>query len=158
MNNLKSNPKGIDIEINSIQTKLYNKLGYSAFDGYGRVYLIDGKPKFFVNGSYKEVLLDDKLNGHFFFIEDSNTKKDSIFETDVDIIFLLDLEKIKPNVNHRADEEVRVEILEVLEKCRRFHLEEITKGIDALNDFEHTLIDMQPFHFISLKGNLQYCI
>lgn len=159
MNNLKQNPEGIDIEINRIQEKLYNKLNYSDFDGYGRAYQIESKPKFFVkDGDYKDLLLNDKITGHFFFVEDPITKLESIYQTNVSIIFFLNIKKIKPSITTRGDEEIRVEILKVLEKSRTFYLEEITKGVEALDGFDHELLDMQPYHFLKFTGSLHYGI
>ncbi|WP_438423259.1 hypothetical protein [Aquimarina macrocephali] len=162
MNYLKENPVGIDIQIQRLQIKLYESLRFEGIDGYGRVYLEDKKgkrkPLYFINGNeYKEVLINDSTSGTFFFIEDEKSKIElpkSV--TEVDIIFLLDLKKIKPTITHRADEEVRVDILKVLNRCRYFEVEEITKGIKALSDFDTKLIDMQPYHFIKINGKLRY--
>jgi len=159
MNYLKDTPDGIDKEINIIQSRLYDKLDFGVdFNGYGRAYLVGSKPMQFIDdNNYKELLTDDSLAGHFFFLENPKTKKDSLLETEIYIIFILNLKKIKPNVIHRADEEVRVQIYKVLERIRLFDIEEITKGIDVLSDFEHTLKDMQPYHFIKFTGKLRYC-
>lgn len=157
MNNLKTNPVGIDVHINSTQIKLFDKLGYTDFDGYGRIYTIEKKPYGFVlNEDYKELLTDDKLSGHFFFVENPLTDKDKLFITEIDIVFMLNLKKLKPNIIHRADEEVRIQILEILDNCAMFQLKSVTKGIDALSDFDHTLLDMQPYHFIKFSGEMQY--
>lgn len=157
MNNLKSNPVGIDVIINTIQTRLYDRLDYSNFDGFGRVDILTGKPFYFINDNeYKDLLLDDNLNGHFFFLDNSNTQNEEKLVTEISVIFFLDLKKLKPSITHRADEEIRVEIIEVLDNIKIFKLKEIIKREDALSDFDHKLLDMQPYHFIKFIGSLRY--
>lgn len=162
MNYTKTDPKGIDKPIQRIQEKLYKELGYQNMDGYGRIYTLDRKgkaiPAYFIEGKdYKEVLTDDKKDAQFFFVENERTTFDSPQGvTQVDIIFLLNLNKIKPSVPHRADEEARVEIQEVLDKIKFFPVSEIIKGPNALNGFDTDLIDMQPYCFLKFTGTLRY--
>lgn len=164
MNYIKTSPVGIDKHIQKIQVKLYEKLGYENIDGYGRVYPleIEGKtiPAYFEGGKdYRDVLTNDRKNGQFFFVESETTKTEGPrMETEIDIIFLLDLKKIKPNVPHRADEEARMDITSILDRERIFYPKEIVKGKDALDDFDTKLLDMQPYHFIKFTGTLKYQI
>lgn len=164
MNHIKTSPVGIDKHIQKIQEKLYEKLGYTNIDGYGRVYSLEVEkktiPAYFLEGNdYKDVLTDDKLNGQFFFVENEKTKTDGPrMETDIDIIFLLNLKKIKPSVPHRADEEARADISKVLDRIKTFYPKEIIKGKNALQDFDTELLDMQPYHFLKFTGTLQYQI
>ena len=78
----KEHPKGLDVLIQKLQTKIYKSLKTDKIEGYGRVYLNDdnGKivPEYYLdNGEYKEVLLNDRLTASFFFFEDGVTKKTS---------------------------------------------------------------------------------
>lgn len=161
----KTNPVGIDKEIEKMQSKLNTKLSSWNLDAYGRIYKTEreGKtiPEHFSGGKdYKEVLINDKINGKFFFVENDRSTIISgpRYQTTVDIIFLLDLAKIKPNVTHRADEEARLEINEAIGRLTMFDLTEVTKGINALSDFDTDLIDMQPYHFLKFTGTLRYQI
>ena len=92
----------------------------------------------------------------FFFVENSKTKSGSLSTTEIDVIFLLNVVNIFPDITHRADEELRVEIYNVL--VRKFNRAEITitKGIDALDGFETKLIDMQPHHFLKFSFEVSY--
>ncbi len=162
-NNRKTAPVGVDIEIDKLQVRLYEKTGFTNIDGYGRVELVpkDKKtvPHYFTKPDYKEVLMDDKLNGIFFFVEKASAKfNDQKIESEIDIYFLLDLVKLYPNVVHRADEEARVDILDQLTRSRWFQNNEITivKGQDALSEFDHNLTDLQPYHFIKFSGKIKY--
>lgn len=81
MNYLKTSPTGIDKAIQKIQVKLYEKLGFSGIDGYGRVYPIEREnkkiPAHFITGNdYKDVFYNDKesVTGNFFFYENPITK------------------------------------------------------------------------------------
>lgn len=160
MNNLKKNPVGIDIKIQEIQKKLIKKLSSWNLESYGRVNLDKNKNlRWFVKvKDYKNVLsIEDKFNGTFFFVENDETKTNNqISSTKIDLVFLLNLEKIKTNIIHRADEEVKVEILKVL----RSHLTRvsplITKGNKALEGFNTDLQDNHPYHFLRFTFTIQY--
>ena len=162
--NLINNPKGIDAEIQRIETSLYNNLGYSNIEAYGRCYVIEKDdntvPVYYLgNKEYREVTLNDALEMSFFFIErPTSAKASGFYTTPVDIIFLLDLEKLKPELNHRADEELKAEIDKILVKNTQFTLTEVKKGLDALEGFDHDLKDMQPYSFLKFTGTLKYQI
>ena len=165
MNHLKVNPIGIDFAIQKLQVYLYDKLGYSNFNGYGRCYPIEREGKttpnrYVGNNEYEEVLLNDNLSGHFFFTENPVSKKNTsgLLETEVSIIFLVDLSKIKPSVE-RTDEEVRMEIEQILwHKNTQFPITEIVRGQKVLEDFDSDNFDMQPYCFLKFKGLLKYNI
>ena len=76
MNYLKQNTTGVDTVIKGLQKYLYDNLKqkwcFNDFEGYGRVYKNkkNGKvmPEYYTSDKeYKEVLLDDRLQGIMFF-------------------------------------------------------------------------------------------
>jgi hypothetical protein len=162
MNFKRENATGIDISIESTQTRLYDKLGYDKVDGYGRVYVQEFKERIsplwcLANGEYKEVLTNDQTNGFFFFVDDQRSKIDHpLAFTKIDIVFGLNLSLIKPTINGRADEQVRTDILNALRRCTEFRLQEVVKGIDVLSDFDHDLKDMQPYHYLKFIGEIKH--
>lgn len=164
MNYLKENPVGIDKDIQKMQIKLFDNLGFDNFEGYGRAYIDTQKdsvkPIFFQSGiDYKELLLDDSINGRFFFVEDPETDSEmTMSESKVDIIFLVNLVKLYPDIPYRADEEFRQHIYKILKKSRHFFLNDIkiTKGIEALKGFKTNLVDMHPYHFVKFSGEIKY--
>jgi len=170
MNNKKSNPVGIDVLIQKLQDKLYKEFGYlndietNDFDGYGRIYLNekDGKimPYHFISDKeYKLTTLDDSKDGIFFFIqEETEKRKNNFLTSEVGIVFLLNIKKIKSSILHRADEEVKLQIIDVLKTFRGYTWDEVIKGKEALRGINLNLIDMQPFHFIKFKGTIKYYI
>lgn len=156
---LKENPLGIDKRIQGIQSYLHEKLTGYNLDVLGRAEIKDNKPiVFYKKNDYKDVLFINPLtSGKVFFIDNETTKSDGkSLLTDIDIIFLLDIQKIKPNIVHRADEEVRIEILEILQSYLKRTEFEITKGIEALKGFETKLKDLHPYHFIKYSCELKY--
>lgn len=160
MNNLKTNPVGIDIEIQRIQNKLIEKLTEWNLETYGRVNLGDkNNPLWFVSGKdYKPVLsINDKFYGTFFFVESNETETNNqISSTEIDLIFLLNIAKIKPEISHRADEEVKIEIQNILRGFLTRINPKITKGNKALEGFETKLKDHQPYHFLKFTFTIRY--
>lgn len=158
----KSNPVGIDKRIQSIQSYLYENLIDWNLEAFGRAEIIDSKPHvFYKKNDYKDALsVNQSTNGKLFFTEKSTKSKTSRNKalSEIDIIFLLDVKKIKPNITHRADEEVRVEILKTLKnKVKRTDID-ISKGVEALKGYNTTLKDMQPYHFVKFSFELNYKI
>lgn len=160
MNNLKTNPVGIDSEIERIQTKLYDNLSSWNIEGFGRVYVNESNTPlwFYKKNDYKTVLIKKAgTNGKFFFVESGSTDiKTSISITEVDLIFLLDISKIKPNITHRADEEIKVDIEKILRRHLTRQPLKIVKGKDALSGFTTNLKDLQPYFFIKFTFPLRY--
>tara|TARA_R110000787_G_scaffold175266_1_gene287749 strand:+ start:352 stop:861 length:510 start_codon:yes stop_codon:yes gene_type:complete len=147
MIHLKTNPKGIDIPIQSAQQSVYDKLisAYSCdVTAYGRVYTDVNnesiKPYAYINGGeYKEVLHDDKINGiHFFFVEDDTSEivsRSCLSNNDVDIIFIVDdLTKVNGDIIHYQDEEIKENVKSSLRGF--FEVKSVTKGKEALNGFD----------------------
>jgi hypothetical protein len=162
-NNLKTNPVGIDKAIQKIQESLYNKLGYSNIDGFGRVYRIyvDGRfvPAHFKKGTdYDEVFYNDKGNskGNFFFyVEPVSNYNTTDISSNVNLIFQLDVNAITDSLQ-RNDEEVLANIMKIL-KPTSLKINTITRGIKALEDFDTPLTDIKIL-FIKLSGKLNYNI
>ena len=72
------------------------------------------------------------------------------------MIFLLNLPKIKTLINHRADEEVKVDIEKILQAHQTRIELKITKGDKALSGFKTNLKDRQPYHFIKFTFKIYY--
>ncbi len=162
MNYQKEKPKGVDVLIQKLQTKIYKYFNSDAVEGFGRIYLNDDNGKkvpehYLSNGEYKEVLINDRLTGNFFFFEDGLTKKSSSrLTTPVSLVILLNLEKLSPNFKGRNDEEVKTELYAIIEQCKYFDLTEIIKGNDVLKEFKTDLNDMHPYFFLRFNGNMKY--
>lgn len=162
---LKSNPVGIDVQIQNMQEYLYEKLNISMncdIYAYGRAYIEDResvKPIVYLNdGEYREVLHDDTVRGlHYFFIEGdsadvlSNTCMSS---NDVSVIVIVnDITKAKPSISHYADEEIKEEVKSYLTSF--FEAESVVKGKDALDGFDISQVDfIYPFFVFRITGKI----
>lgn len=165
MNYIKPEPVGIDKAIQSIQTRLYNKLGFTGLDGFGRIYPIRQKgnliPAHFVGGTeYKEVLFNDQTteSGNFFFHEEARSTKinPSEWESTVHIIFQLEPFAVTSEYDQRNDEEIRAKIEKILNRTA-FILTDIVRGVEALNAFDNNLGD-RKYILLRYTGKLRYQI
>ncbi|TDQ27631.1 hypothetical protein [Tenacibaculum caenipelagi] len=155
---LKDKPVGIDFEIQKLQKFLSNKLSDWNIEAYGRAEIVNKEPLIFKkNKDYKNALgLNEKFHGRFFFLDSNlSIEQSKYLTTDLDIVFILNIKKIKPEISHRADEEVKMEILSILKK-KVYKSIEILKGQDVLKGFDTKLIDMQPYHFIKFSFKHKY--
>jgi len=159
----KTNPVGIDLQIQRAQTYLHDKL-VTAFDcdigAYGRAYSDKDnnsiKPRAYIgNGEYRELLTDDTINGlHFFFIENEEStivSRSCMSDNEVDIIFIIDdLTKVKENIEHYADEEIKEEIKSYLRGF--FEIQSVIKGEKALDGFDISQLQfIYPYFVFKLK-------
>ena len=162
----KTNPVSIDKAIQKVQIGLYDGLGYTNIDGLGRIYKVKRgdntiPARHISNKDYKEVLLNDKITGSFFFVAGDET--DVIgdqAETEVDIIFFLNLQKIKPSFPHRSDEEVNSEIVAILHryKCFKGNEYKIFKDAKALDGFDTELTEkiLGEYLIVRYTGKMKY--
>lgn len=121
MNIVKDSVTGIDNPIQELQTFLYGKLltkwvlTDATYNAYGRAYnnaTEDGyAPEVYVgNNEYSEVFFDDTVSASSFFGIGQEIKVTATTViADVFLIFMVDLNKIKPGVN-RNDEEAHVDV------------------------------------------------
>lgn len=162
----KVNPVGIDEKIQRIQVYIYNKL-VSIYSGdvysYGRIYKNESdsgiKPLFYLgNGEYKEINLDDRINGlHFFFVEKDEADISGsihISSNDVDIIFIInDITKIRGDVLHYPDEEIKETIKSYLQGFN-FIFKNSVKGKKALEGFDINSNFIFPYYVFKLTGTI----
>ena len=170
MNNTKTNPIGLDAKIQSLQTRLFSQLntlwGLDAsneLDAYGRCYVIeqDGEKtaRFFkTNKEYQIVSVPEK--NKFFFLSRAIQKKvDTLrYETTVELIFLLNVSQLKPNIEHRADIEVQADVELILNQIDNVWCESIETGFEnVLRGMKYNQeSDMQPYHAFKFNLNILY--
>lgn len=163
--------KGIDSKIKLIQNALFTAIGFANVDFYGlclKSLNKDSKtiiPEFYYDFPKKrEIYYDGKTapGGNVFFIDGNKHKeiKGSVFQADVKIVFMLNLEKLYPEKNYRASSEVQEHCIKLVKKIGCFGDLVIEKGIDnVLSEFDTSKIklnDMQPYHIFSINGTLNY--
>jgi len=158
--------KGIDVEIDKLvailNADLWDGLGYTA---YGRCELTtrDGKtvPEFFATKEYTEMLLNDKVGGHSFFIMDDNVEVNGISEhiATVYLYFALDLKKLYPSVTATRATEYACEDIEYSLRSSYFRVTEIVRNKSAFNDFDVSYTDNMGYYFLlKYKLKINYSI
>jgi hypothetical protein len=175
----KTNPVGIDVPIQTLQTYLHKQLvskwgltGYDdpAYMSYGRVYRNKKDSQYIAeayigNNEYKEVYWDDTLTAISFFGTGSKTTFDLKNKTDVHLVFFANVYKLKPGLAHRADEEVRNEIQQLFgNTLHGFTYESMELWLENVlreypgsrRDNRLIAVDMQPVHCFRLNLTLLY--
>ena len=180
MNNLLTSPLGIDSEIQSIQTDLYNLLiarWVDDLDAYGRVYKNKDEnddtvfPQYVNKDKSKtDVYYNDDFAGTFFFIDsdESTTEDGFLYVSVVKCVFMVDLRKILSvpvdDSVDRADSEAQRDVVEFLRELSpgKFSIVEVQKGISNIfrgfNQVKIKDLDIQPFHCFSVNIKLSYNI
>lgn len=156
MNNLKTNPVGLDQEIGKIQKILYDKLSNiwsGDFDGYPRCYIVRRDKLNTIeyyqgNKEYGNLVNTDKSK--FFFVAESDrtTENKVHFSQRVELYFILDLKACYPDVLHRCDEEVRQDVLDILSKHCSCDIDSLVVGLKNVFSsvsYKETF-DTQPKH------------
>lgn len=173
MNNTLTSPYGIDVDIQDIQVRLYEALSLKwggDIDGYGRVYRNlnnEGSydPDWYVGANeYKSVKYNDDFSCLFTFIDSNNhsTSDEYLFNTDVKVVFMVDLDRIFSGETDRVDSKAHLEVLEILRSYsfNRFSINGIEKGVKNVfsgfktSDIQFT--DIHPYHCFSVNIKLNY--
>lgn len=164
MNYLKTNPVGVDKVIDGLQRKVYDYFNGLNVSGFPRVYDVEIKDKvipayYKEMNDYQEVLLDDNKDATFFFRSNNqDTIKRSLMESEIDVIIMVDLNKVKPNATSRPDEEVKLELLNVISKQLNREEIRITKGDDALSGYNTVIKSMQPYFLLKYSFTKKYTL
>ena len=173
MNNTISTTIGIDTLIQDIQTTLYDNLTVEwvdDVDAYGRVYKrmdADGNviPAWFIGGTdYKDVYYNDAFSCCYMFVDDDEhtTEDEIVYNTDLKAIFMVDLSRILPSNDNRADMQAQNDVIEILRNnaFERFSVTGITKGIrNVFRGFNQEKIkfsDGHPYHCFSVNLRVNY--
>lgn len=163
----KQNPIGLDALIARIQTRLYNELNTLwgiELESYERCYILadkDGKKdvKRHVKGKEYELISVAEENKFFFLQKGRAIKEDAIFfKTDLELIFILDLQKIYPSKLHRSDLEVQNDIEEIINQFDNVYVDSIESGYDkALIGITYEQEnDMQPYCVFKFNLKVSY--
>lgn len=184
---LKTNPSGVDIPIEKYQSWLFDQLkglwklnGDGDFDCYGRVYKNNSEtgyvPEVFVdslsstNKVYNPILFDETRNTvvSFFYLNDQVNYEDGSSTTKVSLIFLTNLDKINKGVDHRPDEEIKLDVMRLVHTGKYgFEFTSIETGLkNVAKDFdgwlkskdETTFLDRHPRYCFKVNFNLLYNI
>lgn len=165
---LKTSPVGVDIPIANLQKDLFSKLpwetavgskGYQVFPRVNKNESKEGKlPEFFLkDNEYIEVFTDDKFTATSFFLVSDNRPVNEWIESDVDIIFQVNLKEAYPAITeHRADEEAHADVYNALKhNAYSANITNIVIGIsNVYSDLRIDQVqfdDMEPYHVFKLS-------
>lgn len=168
-------PVGLDAVIQVLQRDLFidltKRFGWRDYDSFPRIYLNkrgnDTIPETYLNsGEYKEVLFNDKKTANSFFLADDKRTYDPvkfIWRQDVALIVQANLDKLKPKVKGRADEEVINDIrLAIKKKIWEERLDSVITGVDKVYSslklsYDRKYFDnMSNFLIVRVNFNLIY--
>lgn len=172
MNLLKTNPIGIDAIIHELQKSMYTLATFWGIemDGYPRCYILNKE-----SGQTVEAFIGDKEyskplsfaeGNKFFFVAPNDIEYVSpkYFKTNIELYFILNTTDIKPNILHRADEEVRNDVINLIEKNTSVKIVRILWQIDKVfNRFRNkqsrsydydTATDLHPYHAFKIELEL----
>lgn len=173
----KTNPVGIDVAIQKLQTFLHNKLtgvvlwnNATTYKCYGRCYRNKKDTGYIAENyeggiEYKEVYWDDSLSAVSFFGVSGQIKHDIKEQVSVHLVFFVNLKKLKPAINHRADEEVHKDILQLIGNTlfdfeytgMEFSIENVLREYPgSRRDDWLKFVDMHPVHCFRLNFDLVY--
>lgn len=179
----KNSPVGLDWYIQQLQTKLHSSLRTAwgtggelltttEYECYGRCYRNkkdDGyvAEVYTTGNDYKEVYWNDKLSAiSFFGISDSiKTASVASSTTDIHLVFFVNLAKLKPEITHRADEEVRMDVYNAIGKISNgFTFKGVELWIEnVLKEYPGSrrndrlkVVDMHPVHCFRFDFSLLY--
>jgi hypothetical protein len=169
----KTNPVGIDYGIQTLQTDLHDALltkwgiSSSEYKAYGRCYRKPTDTGYIVanydSGAEYTGLFDDTLKAISFFGQSPITRLDQKESTEVHLVFFVNLVALKPSITHRADEEVRKDVISLIGPASYgFAYTGFDITIESvLREYRaswHKLMDMHPFHCFRINLKVQYDI
>lgn len=172
---LKNNPVGIDLVIQDMQKKLFDKLSKVwptgiKYNAYGRCYrniLDNGYVAEFYEGSneYKEVYWDDTLSALSFFGISQVTEIEEDPVAKVHLVFFVNIADLKTIQGERADEEVRLDVYRIMERnihgaimeAQSTGLENVLKEYPgSYRDDRLRVVDMHPVHCFRFDFKVRY--
>ena len=164
----KTNPVGLDIVLDTIQRRVYELKDFWGveLDGYPRcqILLRDNKKTieaYLGNDEYSGSLIFAEENKFFLLAGESIDKvSGNYYKTTVELYFILNLEEIYPDILHRSDEEVRIDVLNALIEIPSISIYKVEHNTDKVfarfnnrisQNYEHEYTDdMQPYHYFKI--------
>lgn len=158
----KENPIGLDAIVARLQNALENNLSWKdSLTIYPRCYQVkrDGNrtiEHYDAKGEY-DVLIEAETN-KCFFVHDAQTEREGVnrFSTQLDAYFTLNLEEIKSDILHRADQEVQADVLMALSGVNDVEVQDVITGIeDVYRSLRYKETDdTQPYHCFRIVLNV----
>lgn len=165
----KTNPKMLDEVIDYIQDELERVLAFENWENNHRAYKTPiANERLFKaevyggNGNYKECFFDDYFNATSFFIEEDNAEmRNGKINQSCSFIFQCKLNALYPEIEHRADQELRADLLNVFMNLDdRVSFDGFDLGIDNVyREFDKSNLkyhDFGDFHVIRINFTARF--
>ena len=169
-----STPVGLDKVIQSLQDDLAGLAttwGISNYNCYPRCYVNNSQDgnvvEYFDGTEYKQLTFNDRVDVESFFFETGTSQSvdgnPRIQVAPVALVFALNLENVYPLLSHRADMEVRRDILHTVQgnvDARYIQVDGVAitpqEVFAGLRDFLEDYNDMQPRHILRFDLQITY--
>ncbi len=168
MNHLKTNPVGIDVVINRIQSKIYNNLvsKWGSLDVYGRCYKKEDRKGLELEvytgvNEYAPVLYSEG-NKVFFIQGDKPSNNNGTITNDLWVVAILNIEEIR-ELTHRGDEEAHADLIQELTNTDSEingleygmnNLKRVVEDSFSFGNFKFS--DIHPYHVFMVKLSVEY--
>jgi hypothetical protein len=166
-NLLKTKPIGLDAVIHEIQVSLYklkDKWNIN-LEGYPRCYILNnGKgnktiESYLGKEQYSGSLIFAEKNKFFFVAGEKEFmfKKPDLFTSTIEIYFFLNTKQCYPNILHKADQEVRTDVVSLLSKLPIINVINIESNSDKVfNRFNNRISQGYESEYTDTMGNYHY--
>lgn len=176
----KISPVGIDYRLQQLQTELHDRLlpkwniGDGEYKSYGRCYKKPSDNGYLAvnhegGGEYSEVRWDDNtgLKAMSFFGQSPRVGFNQWEKTEVHLVYFVNLSTLKPTIEHRADEEVRKDVISLFAPALygfeyngfEIYLENVLREYPgSRRDKRLSIVDMHPYHCFRINLKVQYDI
>lgn len=165
-NLVKINSIGKDSVIHKVQSILYDKLTllWKNVDltGYPRCYAFDGKINYYTEQNDYKSLIHAEQNKFFFTADEDVEKVNEIdfthYTTDIELFFIVNVRDIYPNILHLGDEEVRNDVMNILNKISDVSITNVTTNIEnVFNGYDYREVtDIHPYHCFRITLKIPY--
>lgn len=175
VNHLKTAPVGLDAIIDAVQKEVFKLKDIWGVPGTGvdltghpRCYVLQNNETqktieaYLEGNDYSGTLIFSEEN-KFFFIAPNDIEKQSAnyYTTEIELFGIVNVKECKPGIAHRADEEVRNDVLNILNRIPAIKVNKIVINIDRVfnrynsrisQSFEYEYTDdMQPYHCFKIE-------
>jgi len=160
-------PVGIDIPIDKVQKKLHAAFNeaWGGLECYPRCYVYDTEQgctiaHFLNNLDYEPVIHSDKTKCFFVLKPEMKHIGGNYYTAELELFFIVNLVEAKEAIEHRADEEVRRDVLNVLNMIPSINVKSVMFNQEVIfKDYAYSIIDdLQPNHCFKITLALEYDI
>lgn len=159
---------GIDAKIETLRArfaaKLFTDIAGNTYASLGRSFIVNDAegetPKLQTPSTteYVDVLPNDNIDGHSFFLVESEVlKTEDGYTATVGIYFAVDLGILYPAVTERAVEYLHRDVIKQIETSS-FEVTQIVTGLDAFSDFNLTKDsdNLEPWYLVRFDTEIEY--